>query len=238
MITYTIQSIIAVLKAKGYALFEDDSKNYNLNLIGVRSNGATPNSFDDLMIVIWKHQGEWNMRAFPITTDPGTYWLEHPIQELGAAIVKEGQYRGLWQKALHQGKYAALCQRKPITVIRDFNKDNRLDFETPDLTGLRVATTEAGGETLREYFEEDHLVWRESSGLYGINCHRASENGHSINVDKWSAGCQVLQNREIINPDNQAVKVFEFDYFMHLVDQAIANWGNSFTYTLINENDF
>lgn len=208
--TYTVEKIIAVLKAKGYAVFEDDSKNYNLNIVGIRSANNVPNAFDDLFTVFWKFKGEWHLRAFPCTTDPGLYWLKNPMQTLGTAIVKEGQYRGVWQIGLHQGKYKALCQRKPIIIIRDFDRDGELDFNSG----------------------------RETTGIYGINGHRANENGKSIFVDKWSAGCQVLQNREIFNPDNQAVKCFEFDYLMSLCDKSAAIWGNSFTYTLINEKDF
>ena len=208
--TYTVEKIIAVLKAKGHAVFEDDKKNYNLNIVGIRSANNIPDSFDDLITVFWKFNGEWHFRVFPCTTDPGLYWLKHPMQALGTAIVKEGQYRGVWQIALHQGKYKALCQRKPITIIRDFDRDGQLDFDSA----------------------------RQETGIYGINGHRANENGKSIAVGQWSAGCQVLQNREIFNPDNQSVRVFEFDYFMSLCDKAAANFGNSFTYTLINEKDF
>lgn len=45
--TYTIDKIISVLKAKGYPVAEDDTKNYNLNLVGIRSLNNSVNSFDD-----------------------------------------------------------------------------------------------------------------------------------------------------------------------------------------------
>ncbi len=46
-----------------------------------------------------------------------------------------------------------------------------------------------------------------------------------------------MQNREIFNPDNNSVKVFEFDYHLHICELAAAIHGNSFTYTLIRESD-
>ena len=198
------------MKASGYAVFENDVKNYNLNIAGIRHTTNVPNAFDDLLCVFWKYNGAWTLRVFPCTTDPGTYWLKNPENKLGTAIVKEGQYKGVWKLGLHQGKYKALVQKNPITVIRDFDRDNELDYDSG----------------------------KEETGIFGINCHRANENGKSVNVDKWSAGCQVLQNREIFHPENQAEKVFEFDYLLHLCDKAKENFSDSFTYTLLNEKQF
>lgn len=210
--TYTLERIIAVVKAKGYSLNEEDSKDFNLNIVGIRRNTNVPNSFDDILAVFWKYNGDWTLRTFPCTTDPGTYWLLNPSKELGTAIVKEGQYKKLWKIGLHQGKYKALVQANPIMVIRDFDKDNQLDYDSV----------------------------KQESGFFGINCHRANENGKSASVDKWSAGCQVLQNREVLHPDypSQTIKVFEYDYLTMLWDRKVQNWGDLFDYTLINEKDF
>ncbi len=208
--TYTVDKIIAILKSKNYILCDNDDKNYNLNIVGIRSNAGKENVFNDLICVFWKYNGVWTLRSFPATTDPGTYWLNHPENPLGTAIVKEGQYHALWKIGMHQGKYKALVQLSAVTVFRDSDKDSELDLESSNI----------------------------ETGIFGINCHRANENGKSVSVDKWSAGCQVLQNREIFNPENQSVKVFEFDYFMDLCEKAKENWGDHFSYTLINENDF
>ena len=160
---FTIDEILYVMRRKGYRIFDRDDQPYNLNLIGIRAATPVPNSFDDRFFVLWKHNGEWNKKSFPITTDPGTYWLMNPMMVQGTAILKEGQYLGLWKLGLHQGKYEALVQAGPCTVIRDANRDNRLDFNGP-----------------------------EETGFFGINCHRATEWGASKTVDKWSAGCQVF----------------------------------------------
>ncbi len=62
---------------------------------------------------------------------------------------------------------------------------------------------------------------RETTGNYGINIHKAGAD--SQNVDKWSAGCQVFQKSE------------DFQEFMQLTDKHKANFGNKFTYTLLDE---
>lgn len=62
---------------------------------------------------------------------------------------------------------------------------------------------------------------RETTGNYGINIHKAGAD--SQNVNKWSAGCQVFQKSE------------DFQEFMQLTDKHKANFGNKFTYTLLDE---
>lgn len=188
-------NILRVLKTKGYATFEQDDKNFNLNIIGIRTIDKTANLFNDRMIILWKYYGYWNSLIFPITTDPGLYWRKNPMNVKGTAILKPGQYRGMWAIGKHQGKYDALKQVKDCTVYRDGNRDHILD---------------AHGET--------------DTGLFGINHHKAGT--HSSQVDKWSAGCQVQPNKQL----------FEFE--MQLFRQAAENWGNSFTYTLLEEKDF
>lgn len=60
-------------------------------------------------------------------------------------------------------------------------------------------------------------------GIFGINIHKAGDN--STLVDGWSYGCTVLS------------KSLDFNALMRLVDRSASIYGNSFTYTLINEED-
>lgn len=139
---------------------------FNLNILGIRSSDHTPNRFNDQIIVFWKYAGNWTLKQYKATTDPGLYYLEHPLNSHGTAILKPGQYRGAYKIGLHRGKYKALTQKGPVTVIRDFDRDGNLDFHSG----------------------------REQSGLFGINIHRSNANGESTLVDRWSAGCQVFAN--------------------------------------------
>ena len=62
------------------------------------------------------------------------------------------------------------------------------------------------------------------SGRFGINIHRAGTNSSRIN--NWSAGCQVFA----INS--------EFESFLRLCNKQVENgYGETFTYTLINERE-
>lgn len=240
--TYTVDKIISVLKAKGYPVVEDDTKNYNLNLVGIRSATSVPNSFDDIFSVFWKYNGLWTLRVFPCTTDPGSSWLldkDGKGNSAGTAILKEGHYKDMWELGLHQGKYECLKQCSPVTVIRDFDKDNVLDFNAPNLSVLiKKETTNGATKTVEWYDKSNKLMWREQTGIFGINGHRANANGQSVVVLDWSAGCQVLQNKQVNNPDNQLVKVFEYDYMMHLAKKYFSTIRPKISYSLINAKNF
>jgi len=194
----TVPLLVKAMNKLGHAVFEHDQKPFNLNVVGIRAANPKVNEFNGLMTVFWKYEGNWNLIMMQCTTLPGLYWLVNPTNTLGCAILKEGQYRSTYAVDKHSGKYDALCQRlAPVTVYRDNDRD-------------------------REY---DTVQGTENTGMFGINIHRAHQDYELETVDKYSAGCQVIQD-----PD-------EFAVFMAVVKQAEEVWGNKFTYTLINEND-
>jgi len=161
----TVQQITDALSQAGMPpLFKGE---LNLTLIGIRSQNTDANSFNDLLCVLHEDgAGKMQILTYPITTDPGRYYREHPINAEGTAILKPGHYKKCWQIGLHQGKYTALVQRGPMTVYRDRNKDEHLDMA------------------------------HEETGYFGINLHRAGANMHTVITDKVSAGCQVFANSE------------------------------------------
>tara|TARA_R100000908_G_scaffold39401_2_gene18262 strand:+ start:10927 stop:11532 length:606 start_codon:yes stop_codon:yes gene_type:complete len=194
----TISKLAKAMNRLGYSVFETDTKAYNLNIVGVRSSNPIVNEFNDLMCVFWKYEGNWNIYKMQMTSLPGVYWLANPSNPLGCAILKEGQYKGVYKIDKHSGKYDALCQRLGnVTVYRDDNRD-------------------------RNY---DEISGTEDTGMFGINIHKAHADYELETVDKWSAGCQVIQD-----PD-------EYEIHMDVVKKSAEIWGNKFTYTLINEND-
>ena len=192
-----IKDIVRAMTIKGYAVFENDSKPLNINYVGIRDTSSV-NTFNDTFVMFWKYAGQWSSFWRPGTTDPGTYWLNNPSNPHGTAILKEGQYRGAWKLGKHQGKYDALVQRKEVTVIRDGNKDGVLDLDSG--------------------YEE--------SGFFGINHHRANAQNESVQVDKWSAGCQVTADPHL------------YDIFIQICKESEEVWGEGLTYTLLNVNDF
>ena len=72
-----IRGLVRQLKRKGYKIF---SRPYELNIVGVRADSTIPDKFDDLIYVFWKdNKNKWIGKAYPATTDPGTYWLKNPM---------------------------------------------------------------------------------------------------------------------------------------------------------------
>jgi hypothetical protein len=121
---------MSLMKAKGYVFFDDANKKLNLNLIGVRRDNQGTNEFDDFMLLVYREEELMIQERYSITTDPGKYWLENPMNPKGTAILVPGQYRSTWQLGKHQGKYEALVQRKPVKVYRDNNKDEIIDYNS------------------------------------------------------------------------------------------------------------
>jgi hypothetical protein len=190
----SIAQLRTVFKNKGYTL---NSKVWELNLIGIRNDKPVPNSFDDLIGVLFKDRfGEDTLSYFSATTDPGTFWLLSPMQVEGCIIMKEGQYKNAYKIGLHKG-YKALEQCGDINYVRDNNRDAIPDYNTP----------------------------KQVKGNYKTNIHHASMPENSIRVDKWSAGCQVINKGWL--------------EFLELCEESKKVTGkNVFSYTLLNSKDF
>lgn len=79
-------------------------------------------------------------------------------------------------------------------------------------------------EVYRDKNKDNKLDYlNKDKGLFGINIHKAGLN--SKIVEDWSAGCQVFR------------KSSNFEEFMNICRKSKELYGNSFTYTLLNEED-
>lgn len=190
----TRKKLTDALKKAGYPLFVGE---LNITLVGVRSPDKNANRFNDTLCVLFEKDGKKILKKYPITTDPGTYYRENPLNVDGTAVLVPGHYKSCWRLGAHRGKYRALVQHGLMSVYRDSNKNRSIELDKSTI----------------------------QSGFFGINLHRASVNNYSLQVDKWSAGCQVLAS-----PD-------DFNELMDLLEQSAAKYGNSFSYTLLDEAD-
>ncbi|TMI89766.1 MAG: hypothetical protein E6H08_16045 [Bacteroidetes bacterium] len=164
-----LAAIVNVLRFKTYETY---IRPFELNIIGIRSESTVPDRFDDEIHIFFKNNSKaWIHYIFPATTDPGTYWLKNPVSPQGTAILSQGQYKDAYQIGLHRDKYYALVQKKPVTVLRDYDRNAILDFQNG----------------------------RPVTGMFGVNIHHASANGTTKTVDNYSAGCQVFANIDDFN---------------------------------------
>lgn len=49
------------------------------------------------MFVMQLNSNRWHQHIYPCTTDPGTYFLNHPMNKSGTALLKHGQYEKGYQ---------------------------------------------------------------------------------------------------------------------------------------------
>lgn len=164
---FTKEKIEKAVKSKGYVWFDDPAnKGFDVNIVGIRNSlpgKKVTNVFDDWMTLTYKENGEWKFYTWAITTDPGKKAVLEYSNPNGVARVVPGQYRGMWSIGLHQGKYEAMRQVKPVKVWRDKNKDLTFD---------------------------EALI---QEGIFGINGHRSNPTTESEYVENWSEGCQVFK---------------------------------------------
>ncbi|MCG8323757.1 MAG: hypothetical protein MI921_29970 [Cytophagales bacterium] len=185
-----------ILRSKGYKLYKQP---YQLNIVAYRSKIVRSNQFDDEIHVFYIHsQGKWIYHIFAATTDPCQYWLDNPVHPQGTAFLKKGQYEGAYAMGYHRGIYQALVQVQDVTVIRDYDRKG-----------------------IFKWFESGY----EDTGRFGINIHRARNEGKVKVIDDFSAGCLVFADAE------------EYDLFMKLVKIHRDRYGNRFTVTLVDFRD-
>lgn len=194
----TTPNILASIKAAGYTAFENETP-YDLNVWGIRTNDKTVNTFNDYLGITYRDKNlVWHTESWVATTDPGLYYLDNPANVNGTAILVPGQYRNTYMIDKHNGSYYALCQRAgDVLVWRDNDRNGELDYSGPTYTDAR-----------------------------GINLHHASSTGTSTQVNKWSAGCQVIAN------------IDDFERFMTIVrrqEKYHPGW-TKYTYTLLTED--
>jgi len=148
-----------------------------LNIFGIRSKNSKSDKFDDLGGVAWiDEDGKEQLFNFWMTTDPGKYWLQNPMNKDGCIIMVPGQYLECYARGLHSGKYDALVQVAKMHYVRDNDKNTDLDFSL--------------------YRDPVKLAAFGFWGMNGTNFHRASEWKIVDLIFNWSAGCQVVQRPE------------------------------------------
>jgi flagellar hook-associated protein FlgK len=150
----------------------------------------------------WFETGDYNINIVGVrNSNTGTEVTNKFDDKITLSFKCDDQWEfyGSHKIRLHQGRYEALGQNGPVTVYRDANKDNKFDLS------------------------DDNT----QTGLFGINIHRATKWGgkKSSQVDKWSAGCQVIAAND------------DWHEFMDICRVARDKWSNSFTYTLLDSKD-
>jgi hypothetical protein len=128
----------------------------------------------------------------------------------GTAIMVPGQYKGAYTIGIHGRTWASggyKALEQKAPMV--YVRDNSKD-ERLDFELYRNP----------ELFKNNRIV-----ANLKTNIHRASKLESVPLIGRYSAGCQVFQKPE------------EFNEFLSLCEIAARQYGNSFTYTLIEERD-
>ena len=169
---------------------------YVLNIVGVRTADDSGNSFNDWLCFFRNLEGAESDFYAFPATTDPGIYWRQNPENVDGVAIV---VPGQYPGLWALGKhkgYDALVQVGPIDVWRDNDRNNQL-------TTSKV----------------DH-------GLFGINLHHASALHRSSQVDKWSAGCQV-----IANPN-------DFDIVVKLAHEQVQKTPErTFGYTLLEEQD-
>lgn len=115
----------------GYPFHEKGD--FNVNFFGVRQHDADSSvagQWDDVLGVMYRHPKKgWLHMLYEASVDAGSYYCQNPLNKYGTANMKEGYYRGLYARGLHNKRFEALRQVSNVTVYRDNNRDNVIDLD-------------------------------------------------------------------------------------------------------------
>jgi hypothetical protein len=234
-----IQDTIDAVKKKGYVVYE---RPFELNIIGVRKQyegTKYTNSFvDDLQVIYKNDSGEWKKSTFKITTMPGFYSGEE------RADFKDDKGTPLFLVA--NQKFTDDVVAKPIL-------NNKQSSKVKAQGGLMILRTSQmiNNFELIQYKTDDPNAWylRNKANIqiaiyidqspddkivYSLGketqqwssemiIDKAATN--TITVDTWSTGNQIFQSSDT------------FKQFIDMCKRHSEKYGNTFTYTLIEEID-
>ena len=149
----------------------------------VKEDGTNTEKTKSAVLEYEKNVNSYQLFLAEATTVPGVYWLNHPENNLGTAVLESNkQFLNMWKVGLHKGNvsHPAFVQTSKCDVLRDFNLND------------------IAGDSANKDF-----------GLFGINCHRANLNGKTVQIGKWSAGCQVFNEAKNLNKMLALANIFK-----------------------------
>ena len=200
--------ILQAVARKGYKVFQGE---YDLNIIGVRMDASLqdPNHYSDHLYVVYMRGGCWEIFWAPLSTTPGTHYLESPMhKDKGCAVLAPQQARGAYKIGMHFSHPGLLQRGAKVSFFRDNDRSNTIELDP---------------STLIEKYA-------------GLNIHRGSPNARQDTevdpdskgyVNNWSAGCQTMA------PDDMERLL----WLCKKQIAAHPSWPELFTYTLITEGD-
>jgi len=209
---YNVKQIKEVYLKKGYKFFENGD--FNLNLIAIRNKNVFTNQFDDDFLIVYKELGVWKIFQIEWTTVAGTLGKGGALNPLSGTETGTGVsgtaviLEGQYLKAF---KWVENDWIYPF--VKYFKQIGNLKYVRDNNRDFKIDTN------TRIYI-----------GNYKTHLHAMSPKGvlsKFVNYyfSAWSQGCMGAPEPSFKNIEP-------------IVKKAIAIWGNSFSLTVLNKNDF
>ncbi len=187
-------------------------------------------TFDEKGYVFFDGNISWNVNIVGVrNSNPKA----NRFDDMLLAIYRNGRKK--WEVRTYQittdpGKY---WLKKPMNVAGTaivVPNQYRSIYKIGKHRGVYEALVQTGGPiSVYRDSDKDEILDMEpdtvTSGYYGVNIHK-SGRVESTKVEKWSAGCQVF------------ARASEFSDFMKLIKKSGSLYGDTFSYTLITEEDW
>lgn len=160
------KSFIRSIKQK-YSAYKFCHNDYFINMIAIRNQNVSyvpysnfepnNNEFGDLLIINFETESYFqNQFIFPITTMPGEYYLDNPINPKGCSILVPDQYQ--YKMGLHKDR-EALVQNLPVNVVRVREASNYRYI-------YKIIEQEYGffGMNIHDAYDEQQQIQKASAG--------------------------------------------------------------------------
>lgn len=218
-----INTLLSIAKENNYKIYtakdslSKRNRNYNLNIWGIRSTNSKSDKYDDYEIV-------FREAVKPIYHTINT---EHHTRKydngwvIDIFLITTNPGTPMLLKPMNPKGAAILKYGQYINMWRKgFHKG---DKEHPALIQVNPCTV------YRDNNKNDILDYNvpTETGMFGINNHRQSKWKLINWIGLNSAGCQVHFNYKVYT-----------DVFLYLIDEAIKEGTDLFTYTLISEETY
>ena len=95
---------------------------------GIQNENA-PNQFNDSRFLVEVNPTPRLIGAWEASIEPGNYYTKQPMNSDGAAHIQVPGHYKAWRIGKHFGRELALIQIAPVNIVRDFNRNGKVDKE-------------------------------------------------------------------------------------------------------------
>ncbi|MEO1433710.1 MAG: hypothetical protein AAFV71_32555 [Cyanobacteria bacterium J06633_8] len=90
-------------------------------------NDNKPNQFNDSRFLVEVNPTPRLVGAWEASIEPGNYYTKKPMKQEGAAQIQVPGHYKAWRIGKHKGREIALVQVAPVNIVRDYNRNSKVD---------------------------------------------------------------------------------------------------------------